>query len=66
MYINDVVKEIENCSCYLYADDMVIYTPSENVNKFEELQQDLDTGTAWCNKNKLTVNTNKTKAQMFP
>ena len=27
LYINDVVNNIENCSCYLYADDMVIYKP---------------------------------------
>ena len=43
MYINDVVKAIKNCSCYLYADVL-----------------------QWCNKNKLTININKTKAQLFP
>ena len=66
MYINDVVKEIEKCLYYLYADDMVIYTPLENADKLVELQQDLDRVFAWCNKNKLTININKTKAQLFP
>ena len=66
MYINDVVKEIKNCSIYLYADDMVIYTPLEGENSLVNLQHDLDRVLLWCNKNKLTININKTKAQLFP
>ena len=66
MYINDVVKEIKNCSCYLYADDMVIYTPLDDVVRLANMQQDLDRVFQWCNKNKLTININKTKAQLFP
>ena len=66
MYINDVVKEIKNCSCYLYADDMVIYTLLDYVNRLANLQQDLDRVFQWCKKNKLTININKTKAQLFP
>ena len=66
MYIKDVVKEIEKYLYYLYADDMVIYTPPENADKLAELHQDLDRVFAWYNTNKLTMNINKTKAQLFP
>ena len=63
MYISNVAKEIKKCSYYLYADDMVIYTPIKGVESMPDLQQDVDTVFAWCNKNKLTIKVNKTKAQ---
>ena len=34
--------------------------------KMADLQNDLDRIFAWCNKNKLTININKTKGQLFP
>ena len=49
MYINDVVGEIENCSCYLYADDMVIYKPLTSLNSLGKLQTDMDKIYQWYN-----------------
>ena len=42
LYINDVVNVIGKCSCYLYADDMVIYRQLNNVNSLGELQADMN------------------------
>ena len=66
LYINDVVNVIEKCSCYLYADDMVIYRQLNNVNSLGELQADMDSVYDCCNRNILTINIEKTKAQLFP
>ena len=66
MYINDVVEVIEKSSCYLYADDMVIFKPLNKQDSMDELQGDVNNIYKWCNRNKLTINTSKTKAQYFP
>ena len=66
MYINDVVKVIKKSSCYLYADDMVIFKPLNEQDSMGELQSDVNNIYKWCNRNKLTINTSKTKAQYFP
>ena len=66
MYINDVVKIIEKSSCYLYADDMVIFNPLRQKDSMSELQSDINNIYKWCNANKLTINISKTKAQYFP
>ena len=66
LYINDVVNNIENCSCYLYADDMVIYKPLNEPDSLRHLQNDINRVYDWCNKNKLTINIETTKAQISP
>ena len=66
MYINDVVEVIEKSSCYLYADNMVIFKPLNEQDSMGELQSDVNNIYKWCNRNKLTINTSKTKAQYFP
>ena len=66
MYINDVVEVIERSSCYLCADDMVIFKPLTEQDNIGELQSDVNNIYKWCKINKLTINTSKMKAQYFP
>ena len=50
----------------LYADDTVIYNASQNIKAAEiELQQDLLNYQTWCEQNKLSVNSSKTKIMIF-
>ena len=66
LYINDIINVINKCSYYLYADDMVIYTPILGADSMQNVQSDVNAVYKWCNKNKLTINVGKTKAQYFP
>ena len=66
LYINDVISAVKHCSCYLYADDMVLYRMLENEECIRKFQTDMDNVYEWCNRNKLTINIEKTKAHLFP
>ena len=62
LYINDLSNILENCKASLYADDTVIYISHNKVeDAIKLLQKDLDNLMSWCNENKLTINTKKTK-----
>ena len=62
IYINDVVSCLENCSHYLYADDLAIVVSGKSIDILVQLlQTDLDSLGKWCSDNKLTVNTKKTQ-----
>ena len=44
LYINDMVKTVENCKIHLYADDTVLYFSSKNPHTVQQkLQQELNT-----------------------
>ena len=45
---------------------MVIYKPLTDINSLGKLQSDMDRVYDWCNKNELTKNIEKIKAQFFP
>ena len=66
LYINDIVDVLECTKCYLYADDTVLYMsdPNEAV-AHAGLQHDLHAFRAWCDINRLTINTKKTKVVLF-
>ena len=66
LYINDVIEVIKKSSCYLYADDMVLYRTLEDDDCLKDFQTDMDNVYEWCKRNKLTINIEKTKAQLFP
>ena len=62
LYINDISKILKSCKDSLYADDTVIYIVHDNVNSaIELLQCDLDGLAGWCTRNRLTINSKKTK-----
>ena len=66
VYINDIENIIENAKFQLYADDTVIYSSSKNVAEIEtNLQKNINNFSNWCEINKLTINTKKTKIMVL-
>ena len=67
IYINDMLPALENTGkVKLYADDTVIYHSGITVDQIMgESQNSLDKFSNWCSKNKLTINTRKTKLMVF-
>ena len=65
-YINDVQYNAENVEILLYADDTVLYAQDENPDfALAKLQEGVGDFVDWCNKNKLSLNVEKTKAMFF-
>ena len=62
LYINDIACVMKKCKVSLYADDTVLYVTNENIDDAViDIQEDLNNLSTWCDKNKLTINTIKTK-----
>ena len=62
LYINDISTILQNCKVSLYADDTVIYYSDSTLEEaIPKVQQDLNLLSDWCNRNRLTINCNKTK-----
>ena len=62
LYINDIASVLKYCKVSLYADDTVIYISHTNTNTAVDLmQKDLKSLENWCTRNKLTINSKKTK-----
>ena len=66
LYINDLSQAL-NCTKFrFYADDTVLYmSDSSEATIHAGLQHDLHALTEWCNLNKLTINSKKTKVMLF-
>ena len=66
IFINDINMLNLASRLKLYADDTVVYNSNKDPQvAHDQLQKDLDTLVAWCNKNGLTINTKKTKGMIF-
>ena len=66
IYVSDVSSILKHCSMKLYADDKVIYASADSPNDALKLvQNELDEFTVWCNANKLSISTDKTKVMLF-
>ena len=61
--MNDILlKVVQNNSIYMYADDMLIVSQDESMDKMcDDIQGKLDYVMKWCRYNKLTMNRDKTK-----
>ena len=66
LFINDLDQDLLHSRVLLYADDTVLYA-THDQEAFADLwvAEDLKLLTTWCQKNKLTVNINKTKVMLF-
>ena len=63
LFINDLPTVIKGSKLKLYADDAVLYTSQNSIEKTKKLQiQNNEAIIKWCNKNKLTLNAKKTEA----
>ena len=66
LYVNDVQFAVQNSEIQLYADDTVIHLANENLSKAaNDLQGAINQFTQWCQENKLSLNTSKTKQMSF-
>jgi len=64
VYVNDIPKVLKNCKIHIYADDIQLYLPCNIANLVEgsrKLNEDLEKVSAWVEKNKLTINPQKSK-----
>ena len=64
IYINDVVDHVKDSQIQMYADDIVLYNSIDN--NYDAFLHDLQSVAEWCQCNKLTMNEDKTKYQIFP
>ena len=66
VYINDLQGAVNGCKVKLYADDTVLYHSGIKVDEITQvLQNNMDNFDKWCEVNKLTVNTKKSKLMVF-
>ena len=68
LYVNDLITNVmnkTNAKIIMYADDTVLLV-EDNVASVatEHMQRVLDSVSVWCQANKLTVNTKKTKQML--
>ena len=66
IYINDIeLNENSESNLILYADDTVIKTTAKNSDLTGKHQEALDKTASWLEKNKLTLNEDKTKTMIL-
>lgn len=66
IYINDIQKIQLKGEMFLYADDIAIVYNADNIADIEnQMNEDCQTIKTWMDKNKLTINTEKTKYIIF-
>ena len=64
--MNDVVNAISDCSIYLYADDIVIFKSSSDIDSLtNSLQLDLDNFFEWTEFSEFDINMTKTRKMIF-
>ena len=62
IYVNDLNSCLTSTSDFLYADDTVLLCSGSDLNNVcSNMQNDLDNISNWCNSNKLTINSKRTK-----
>ena len=66
LYVNDMQYAVTGVDTQLYSDDTVIYAAGINGESAVcKLQPALNHFSSWCQANKLTLNTAKTKLMLF-
>lgn len=65
IFINDVSSVIHDCHFLLYADDVKIFKAISNTASCSALQRAITSFSYWCSRNKLLINTSKTKVMTY-
>ena len=65
LFINDLPCMIKHSKCLMYADDVKIFKPINNVGDCIDLQSDLMSFYDWCKTNRLSLNIDKCKVMGF-
>ena len=66
IYINDIGKAIKHSKYLLYADDTVLYTADNDIERaITHMNDDLYSVQKWCADNSLTIISKKTKVMGY-
>ena len=66
LFINDMPKNIVNCSIDMYADDTLIYVCHNDIDVIEKcLKEDLPSFSIWLDRNLMKANVSKTKTMIL-
>ena len=66
LYINDIVKNVQNCKIQLFADDTILYITGDSFNEIADIiNSELNNIYQWLNNNYLHLNVNKTKVMFI-
>ena len=66
LFINDISESLQKANIIKYADDTIIVESLHNTNDLKmALENQLSLIDQWLTKNKLTINTSKTKSICF-
>ncbi|CAH2222664.1 jg25053, partial [Pararge aegeria aegeria] len=57
--INDLPQVIQDCKCWLFADDLKLSRTVDDGNDCTRMQQDIDRVVKWSKDNHLQFNTSK-------
>ena len=62
-YINDITSVLQNLKLNMYADDCILYCSGNDWKRMlQKIQPELDRVHAWCDVNRLKINTDKSKS----
>lgn len=65
LFVNDVVHHYMYVNCLIYADDMKLFAPVNNVTDANKFQSDLNRFAEWCTQNDLSLNVEKCKHMSY-
>jgi len=66
IYVNDIPSALKNCSCILYADDLILYTSADSIGDLRlKIQKDIINLKGWCKVNGMLISQEKTKCMYF-
>lgn len=65
LFIQDLIRAIQNSKIRLFADDAVIYKVIEKEDDLKLLQEDLNRAAKWVDDNFMSLNVNKCKSVCF-
>lgn len=66
IYINDLIKNVNNCAIYLFADDALFYIATKDLHHLKPVMNEVAKNVyQWCNANDLKVNVSKTKCMVI-
>ena len=67
MYINDLMLNTQFFEPILFADDTNLFIKSRNLNELViDINYNLESVLQWCNRNRLTLNVDKTNINLWP
>lgn len=64
LFINDITENI-TCEALLFADDLKLYSSIDSISDCSVLQENLETVSVWCTRNRLSLNIGKCRVVTY-